>query len=115
MRQADDLLGGASDAIAPDAVADASALDLGVAPRLKAEEFRAEDLDGILDGVSSTGNLNFAVLHAGVADALGPVLVEGDGVLNGVTVGVSDAVGIGGQALYGLDQGDFSVSFDGFD
>ncbi|MGE0408239.1 MAG: hypothetical protein AB7P23_03130 [Amphiplicatus sp.] len=74
-----------------------------ISPRLKGEEFRAEDLDGILDGVSSTGNLNFAVLHAGIADALGPVLTGGETQAGGVDIGSSALYGLSRHALQPFD------------
>ncbi len=63
-----------------------------VSARLRAEEFRAEDLDGILDGVSSTGNLNFAILQAGLSDAA--LAADDDGVsINSIGVDGSELAG----------------------
>lgn len=79
--------------------ADAAIEEFSFASRLRAEEFRAEDLDGILEGVSGSGNLNFAVLQAGLADG---AALDGDGMsagFAGADIGSAAALSFGRQAI----------------
>lgn len=99
----------ASDAVtAPEGLSGSEALyeDAAATVRLRAEEFRAEDLDGILDGVSSTGNLNFAILQAGLTDASLDALDESTGF---------DSVGVDGSDLAARqgELGDVAQDFVG--
>lgn len=78
---------------------DSALEDASVSSRLRAEEFRAEDLDGILEGVSGSGNLNFAVLQAGLAGG-GAFADEGMYAgFDGVGIGAADGAGLGRQML----------------
>ena len=78
---------------------DAALEDASASSRLQAEEFRAEDLDGILEGVSGSGNLNFAVLQAGLTDG-GALANDGNYIsFDGVGINSEDAASLGRQAL----------------
>ncbi|MCK5745570.1 MAG: hypothetical protein KAH44_05110, partial [Oricola sp.] len=73
--------------------------DASISSRLRAEEFRAEDLDGLLEGVSGSGNLNFAVLQAGLADGGALDNAGAYAGLAGADIGSAGALNFGRQAI----------------